>query len=65
MQYSGEACLVDMAVLYFFLQIFYNKILELVYFGNVPDNDCINKLRRSFSIFSRNLYPQTVFQMVL
>jgi hypothetical protein len=39
--------------------------LELVYFGNVPDNDCINKLRRSFSIFSPNLYSPTDFQMVL
>jgi len=65
MQYSGEACLVDMAVLYFFLQIFYNKILELVYFGNVPDNDCINKLDRSFSIFSPNLYSPKDFRMVL
>lgn len=64
MQYSGRACHAGMAVLYLFVQIYYNKILERVYFGNVPDNDCINKLRGSFSIFSPNLYSQTDFQMV-
>lgn len=40
-------------------------MLEPAYFGNVPDNDCINKLRLSFSFFSPNLYSPIDFKIVL
>jgi|GEM_PF-2934457 len=65
MQYLEGMFPVDMAFSYSFVQIFYNKILERAYFGNVPDNDCINKLRGSFSIFFPNLYSPKDFLMVL